>query len=213
MLLHSRATVVTWASVVGMSSSSVRPSVDITFSETVKWIDTPILVAGTYPPHLQTILVFQNFNFFDFFYELFSFLLTWNHMGFQTTSILKVHIGFTPHKSCIPQEGSLPKLLKELWNLKFWICLPKIFFVFVNMIPYGGKLQTTSPLKEHTRFAPQNSCILLGRVSTKVVKRIVTFEILNILTVKCSSFPDLVYPISQKWLIVEQNGPKFGPQG
>ncbi len=44
------------------------------------------------------------------------------------------------------------------------------------------RFHTTSPLKKHTRFAAQNSCILLGRVTrvpTKVVKRIVKFEILN----------------------------------
>ncbi len=170
MLLHSRATVVTWASVVGMSSSSVRPSVDITFSETVKWIDTPILVAGTYPPHLQTILVFQNFNFFDFFYELFSFLLTWNHMGFQTTSILKVHIGFTPHKSCIPQEGSLPKLLKELWNLKFWICLPKIFFFSLTWYHMGESYKRHLPWKNTPDLLPKIHVYSWGGSPPKLLK-------------------------------------------
>ncbi len=37
--------------------------------------------------------------------------------------------------------------------------------------------QKASPLKEHSRFVPQSSCILMGRVSTKVVKIIVNFEI------------------------------------
>ncbi len=36
----------------------------------------------------------------------------------------------------------------------------------------GVKFQTTPPRKEHARFSLQNSCILLGRVSTKGVKRI-----------------------------------------
>ncbi len=31
------------------------------------------------------------------------------------------------------------------------------------------KLQTTSPLKVHNRFNPQNPCILVERVSTKSV--------------------------------------------
>ena len=31
------------------------------------------------------------------------------------------------------------------------------------------KLHTTSPLKAHNRFTPKNTCILLGRVSTKPV--------------------------------------------
>ncbi len=42
------------------------------------------------------------------------------------------------------------------------------------------KFKMTS-LKVYTRFAPQNLCILLGRVSTKVDKRIVKFQILNFL--------------------------------
>ncbi len=44
----------------------------------------------------------------------------------------------------------------------------------------GVKVSNKITLKEHTRFAPQNSCILLGRVSTKIVKSIVKLEILNI---------------------------------
>ncbi len=50
-----------------------------------------------------------------------------------------------------------------------------IFFVFVNMGQYGRKIQTTSPLKVHSRCTPQKSCILLRRVCTKVVQRIVKF--------------------------------------
>ena len=53
------------------------------------------------------------------------------------------------------------------------------FFAFVNMGPYGRKLQTTSPLKLHIKFPPKILCILLGRVCTKVVQRIVKFQILN----------------------------------
>ena len=42
---------------------------------------------------------------------------------------------------------------------------------------YGRKFQTF--LKVHIRFTPQKSCILLGRGSTKVVQRIVKFQILG----------------------------------
>ena len=56
-----------------------------------------------------------------------------------------------------------------------------LFFVFVDMGPYWeNKLQTTSPLKVQFRFIPKISCILLGRVSTKVVQRIVKFQILGV---------------------------------
>ncbi len=45
------------------------------------------------------------------------------------------------------------------------------FFSFSLTWDHMGekKLPTTSPLKLHKRFTPKNSCILLGRVSTKVV--------------------------------------------
>ncbi len=65
--------------------------------------------------------------------------------------------------------GSLPKLFKELGILKFWIfaIFFFFFFVFANMgPPWEQKFQKTSPMNVCTRFAPQNSRILLGRVST-----------------------------------------------
>ncbi len=70
----------------------------------------------------------------------------------------------------------LPKLYKDSQNFKFWIFA--IFF-FVNMGPYGKKLQTTSPLKVSNRFTPPNPYILLGRVSTKIVQRMVTLHFLD----------------------------------
>ena len=57
-LCYCTAELLTWASVVR------RPSVDIVFSETVKWIDTNFY---WHPPYLQTFFfVFQNFKFFIF---------------------------------------------------------------------------------------------------------------------------------------------------
>ena len=74
-----------------------------------------------------------------------------------------------------PGDGLDQSCSKNCEILDFW----QIFFVFANMGPYGSKsFTTTSPLKEHIRFACQNSWILLGRVSSKVVQRIVEFEIL-----------------------------------
>ncbi len=43
------------------------------------------------------------------------------------------------------------------------------------------KFQTTSPLKVHNRFTPPKSCIVLGRVCTKIVQGIVKFKILDVL--------------------------------
>ena len=56
------------------------------------------------------------------------------------------------------QGGSLPKLYKHWRNFKLWIfaIFFLFFFLFVNMGQYGRKkLQTTSFLKVHKRFAPK----------------------------------------------------------
>ncbi len=55
-----------------------------------------------------------------------------------------------------------------------------VFFVFVDMGPYGRKqLETTSPLKVHNRFTPQNSCILPGRSLPKLYKDWRNFKFLK----------------------------------
>ncbi len=43
----------------------------------------------------------------------------------------------------------------------------------------GVKNSNDISLKVRTRFTPKKSCILLGRVSTKVAQRIVEFQILG----------------------------------
>ena len=76
----------------------------------------------------------------------------------------------------ISREGLYQSCIKidEISNFRFL----NFVFVFINMDPLGEKkLQTTSCLKVHNRFALQNSGILLRRVSTKFVKRIVNFQI------------------------------------
>ncbi len=62
-------------------------------------------------------------------------------------------------------------------NLKFLIYWDFFSFSLTYIGPYGRKkFQTTSPLKARIRFTPKKSCILLGRVSTKVVQRIVKWN-------------------------------------
>ncbi len=53
------------------------------------------------------------------------------------------------------------------------------FFLSLIWDHMGEKIQTTSPLKVHSRFTCKISGIVLGRVSTKVVHRIVNFQILD----------------------------------
>ncbi len=69
----------------------------------------------------------------------FSFSLTLDHMGekIQTTSLLKVHITFTAKKSCIFLGRVSTKVAQII--VKFQILdFCQLFFVFVNMGPYGG---------------------------------------------------------------------------
>ncbi len=57
-----------------------------------------------------------------------------------------------------------------------------IFSLFVSMGPYGRKkIQSlmTFPLKVHITLTPQKTCILLGKICSKVVQRIVKFAILD----------------------------------
>ena len=70
-----------------------------------------------------------------------------------TTSPLKVHITFTPKKSCIVLGRVSTKVVQR--TVKFPILDFAIFFAFLNMGPYGGKVSNnTSPLKQHTRIPP-----------------------------------------------------------
>ncbi len=100
-------------------------------------------------------------------------------------------VGVGGGRGCV----SLPKLFKELCNLKFLIFA--IFFSFSLTWDHmmRVKFQITSPLKVRIRFTPQNSCtcILLSWVSTKIVKRIVKFKILDFWPVVCSSFGRLTW--------------------
>ena len=67
----------------------------------------------------------------------------------------------------------------------FLIFVLFIYFFFWFLLTWDHnvqkeKIKTTSPLKVHNKLTPPNSCILLGRVSTKVFKRIVKSEIFRI---------------------------------
>ncbi len=66
------------------------------------------------------------------------------------------------------REG-LYKICIKIGKISNFGSLPIFFSFSLTWDRMGEKLQTTSYLKVHNRFAPQNPCILLGRVSTKVV--------------------------------------------
>ncbi len=156
----------------------LRPSVDIVFSETVKWIHTKFwlqVYLSTISPQTSFFLKILNFWFFTIFFR---WHMTIWEKKFQTP--LKVRIRYTPKNHAYSWGGSLPKLPKDVWNFKFWI-FAIFFFIFANMGPYmyGSKVSNDIS-SEITHQICQNSWILLGRDSVKVVKRIVKFEILAI---------------------------------
>ncbi len=72
------------------------------------------------------------------------------------TSLLKYTSDSVPKTSYILGRVSakVVQIIVKFEILDFW----QLFFIFVNMGPYGGKVtnKMTSPLKEHTGFAPQN---------------------------------------------------------
>ncbi len=113
----------------------------------------------------------------------------------QTISPLKVHIRFIPpkyscilHTPCILLGRVCTKVVETI--VKFQSLDFAIFYSFsLTWDRMGVKFQKTSSLKEQTKFGPQNSCIIPGRVSNKVVKRIVKFEILNFWQIFCSFLP------------------------
>ncbi len=117
VLLHSRATVMTRASVVRR-----RPSVDIFFSDTAKWINAKFW--GKIPIHhiprpFFFVLAFQFFSFLIFFTNWFSFSLTLDiwEKNFKRHLLWK----YTTDSLLKEQGGFLLKLFKALWNLEVWI--------------------------------------------------------------------------------------------
>ncbi len=97
---------------------------------------------------------------------------------FQTPSPLKVHNRFTPENSRILLERVHTKVIQIIATFQisdFW----QLYFSFrLTRDNMGGNLsKDISSESVPTRFTPQNSRILLRRVSTNFkVVRIVKFE-------------------------------------
>ncbi len=76
--------------------------------------------------------------------------------------------------------GTYPPYLQIIFFFKILNKIYIFFFVFVNLEPYGRKTFKRHLLLKYTSDSlPKKSSILLGRVSTKVVQRIVKFQILD----------------------------------
>ncbi len=87
----------------------------------------------------------------------------WNYTSIHSQKIM--------HTS---RKGLYQSCLKNCEISNFGFLLFYFFiFIFFFSFPWtwdhmGVKVANGSPLKEHSRVGPQNSCISLGRVSTKV---------------------------------------------
>ncbi len=130
-LLHSRATVVTRASVVVCPSYVVHKNRLVGYH----WMnERQILGTGTYPPYLKSIF----FNILIFF---FSFSLTWNHMGEKNSNDISSESThqIPSQKSRILLGRVTTKVVQRI--VKFQILdFGQLFFsFFVNMEPYGSK--------------------------------------------------------------------------
>ena len=149
VLLHIRATIVTRASVV--RPSVVRPSVKLVFPETVQQINATFggkVPFHLCPDHFLLLLLFLKISHFLFFYDFFfSFSLTWDHMGEQTSndiSPMKLHNRFTQKKCMHTSREGLYRSCIKIGNISIFGFWPIFFFVFMG--PYGSK-ETTSCLK------------------------------------------------------------------
>ena len=137
MLLHSRATVMTWASVV---RPSVRP---YTSFSRKPWSR---LTPNVYHISRPFLFVFQIFFFIIIFLRFLFFVFV---------NISTIIYGSKNFKRLLPKNhayfrgGSLLKLFKELWNLKFWI-LNKYFSFSLTWDHMGVKVSNDiSPERTH----------------------------------------------------------------
>ena len=82
-------------------------------------------------------------------------------------------------------KATCPPYLKKQFlvfqNVKFLLLFFKIcFYLFVNLGPYGRKHSNDISSESTHQIHSQNiSCILLERASTKLVQRIVNFQIMD----------------------------------
>ena len=114
-----------------------------------------ILVTGIYPPYFQTIFLsffFHNSNFL-FFYDFFREHWTIGEKTIQTTSPLKVHVRFTPTKSCILLERASTKVVQRIVKLEIF-AFANCFFFF-NMGPYGVKVWNDISERTHQICFPK----------------------------------------------------------
>ncbi len=155
----------------------------------------------------------SNFGFFPIY---FSFSLTWDHMGgnFKRNLLWNNTPDFLPKIHLYLWGGSLRKLLKEQWNLKFWIfgkfCC-SFFWPFIIVVNVDDKrcniFETACRRAKPTKFWASGVSILI--YTSYFWLSGVQFGVIQCISVfgrPCATL------LSQKRLVVKQNGGTFGPQ-
>ena len=89
-----------------------------------------------------------------------------HHRSVRKTFFLRNHEANKPNF----RENYLSTISQNRFFFRFFF-----FFVFANMGPYGRKISNNISSESTHQIYSQKSRILIGRVSTKVVQRIVKF--------------------------------------
>ncbi len=134
---------------------------------------------GTWQRYLQTIFVVFKILLFFFSFLRSSFFNFPSHgsygRNFSNHFLWNYTTDPLPKLVCTPREyEALSKLFKELWNLTFWI-----FAIFFSISLTWDHIESKVWNYTSHESTHQNSCIFIGRVSTKDVKRIMKYQILN----------------------------------
>ena len=194
-------------------SPVVRPSLKLVSPEPVKYINAIFSAKVPFHHISRPFLQFQNVCYF--FTIFFSFSLRWGiwENKLQTTSPLKENNRLTPKKACILLLKVSTKVVLRLQNFKFWIL--QICFSISLTWGHMGKKPSNDILSESTPtyLLPKIHAYSQQRPLPKLYKccEISNFDFwalnmgINEKLQKCA--------ISWKPLIVDRNGPKFGPLG
>ncbi len=106
-------------------------------------------------------------------FECFSFSLIWDHMekensNYISKSIQQIH----SQKFMYTPKEDLYQSCSKNCEISFFFYFCQFLFFFVSMVYVGVNISNDISAEIMHQIAPPNSCIFLGRVSTRVVKRI-----------------------------------------
>ncbi len=172
MLLHSRVTVVTHASVV--SPSSVRPHTPFSQSPSSRLM--PNLLESISRPFF-VVVVFQNFAFLIFY--IFFFVNMGSYWRKTSNDIFWNYITDSLKKKMLTSRESLYQSCIKIGEISNFGFVP-IFFVFVNMGPYGRKTSNDILSESAQQICSQKSMHTPRKgVYQSYIENFVKFQILD----------------------------------